>query len=241
VAAGGQGAPFAPLYHQALAVRDHKLPVAVVNCGGIANITIIQDADESGLLAFDTGPGNGLIDRLIRQRTQGREGMDRDGHYGLQGKVCEKTLAALFAKSLMQEGKNYFELSPPKALDIGDMVLIPELETLSLEDACATLEVFTAESIVRSLKLVNIPIPQHWILAGGGWHNPVILRELKSRLGSGIQVMTADEAGWNSQAMEAQIFAYLAVRSLEKKPLSLPGTTRVPAPMTGGELYLPTG
>jgi anhydro-N-acetylmuramic acid kinase len=128
-------------------------------------------------------------------------------------------------------------------LDINDLQLVQELDALTLEDACATLEAFTAHTIVASLDLVNSEYPEHWILAGGGWNNPIILNELKIRLrqklGRTLKVMTAEEAGWNSQAMEAQIFAYLAVRSLKNLPLSLPGTTRVPRPLSGGQVHLP--
>jgi anhydro-N-acetylmuramic acid kinase len=243
VAAGGQGAPFAPLYHQALAIRDQKMPLAVVNCGGISNITLINNAQEADLIGFDTGPGNALIDRLIRQRTQGKENMDMDGQYGQEGKVDQKILTALYAKSIIKDGQNYFLSAPPKSLDYGDMKLISELETLSLADACRTLEAFTADSIINSVSLVTDVLPEHWILAGGGWNNPVIRAELeqrlKQKLGKPAQVFTADEAGWNSRALEAQIFAYFAVRSLQKKPLSFPGTTRVPKPMTGGHTYIP--
>jgi len=243
VASGGQGAPFAPLYHRVLALQDGKIPVAVVNCGGIANVTLIQGEREEDLVAFDTGPGNGLIDRLVRQRTGGNECMDRDGRYGKQGKINADVLEALFAKSLIKHGKNYLQQLPPKALDIGDMQLIPELDALTLQDACATLEAFTAETIINSLDLIQAKLPPLWILAGGGWHNPVIRQHLESclqkRAQTSVQVLHADEAGWNSQAMEAQIFAYLAVRSLQNKPLSLPGTTGVPRPMTGGRTYTP--
>ena len=244
VAAGGMGAPFAPLYHHALAIRDNLFPVAVVNCGGIANITFINDADERNLIGFDTGPGNGLIDRLIRQRSQGKESMDTDGRYGKRGQVNNDVLKALHEKALIKDGSNYFFTRPPKSLDIGDMQLISELDALSTEDACATLEAFTAETIVTSLQLVDMALPTDWVLAGGGWHNPVIRRELENRLrhrlGESVQIRTADEAGWNSQAMEAQLFAYLAVRSLQNKPLSMPGTTNVPEPLSGGQAYQPS-
>ena len=243
VEAGGQGAPFAPLYHQALAARDKKNPVVVVNCGGIANITLIKDNNPMNLIAFDTGPGNGLIDRLVRQRTNGKENMDTDGHYGRRGIVNKVILKTLYEKAIVKEGQNFFSMEPPKSLDIGDMELISELESLSLEDACATLEAFTAETIVNSLDLIKVELPKNWILAGGGWNNPVIRLELEKRLNQkingGVQIQTADEAGWNSQALEAQIFAYLAVLSLQNKPLSFPGTTRVPEPMSGGQIYTP--
>lgn len=243
IAAGGQGAPFAPLYHLALAKRDHKIPLVVVNCGGIANISLIRSDRESDLIGFDTGPGNGLIDRLVKQRTSGQEVMDEGGQYGLKGKVHQEVLAALYEKSILKDNKNYFLMPPPKALDIGDMQLIEELDDLSLPDACRTLEAFTAFTIVKSLDLLKMELPKHWILAGGGWNNPVIRFELnhqlRSKIGDDINIATADEAGWNSQALEAQIFAYLAIRSLQNKPLSFPGTTRVPTPLSGGRVCIP--
>lgn len=242
--AGGQGAPLAPLYHYALAMRDKKIPACVVNCGGIANITIIPTTDPLDLIAFDTGPGNGLIDTFIRQRTAGRENMDKDGHYGQQGKVDHIILKKLYEKSICKNNRNYFLATPPKSLDIGDMKLIPELHSLSLPDACRTLEAFTADTIVKSLELLSGDIPSYWILSGGGWNNPIIFSELENRLHQkfkkNISMVTADNMGWNSQAMEAQIFAYYAVRCLQHQPISFPGTTRVSKPMTGGRVYFPT-
>lgn len=246
VKAGGQGAPFAPLYHQALAMSDQKIPCAVINCGGIANVTFVTSDKATDLLGFDTGPGNGLIDRFVRQRTHGRENMDKDGRYGRRGIVNDEVLKLLYEKSLIKEAKNYFSMKPPKSLDIGDMTLIPELDQLSLEDGCATLEAFTADTIVHSLTFMKNPdlIPQNWILAGGGWHNPVIRKQfelkLKQRVQGDVKVYLADEVGWNSQALEAQIFAYLAVRSLQNMPLSVPGTTGVACPLSGGAIFVPT-
>lgn len=241
--AGGQGAPFAPLYHQALAVRDNRLPLAVVNCGGISNITLINSAEEIDVIGFDTGPGNALIDSLVRSRTNGLQQMDLNGEYGSRGRVNECVMQALYEKAIIRDSQNYFSQCPPKSLDYGDMRLISELEALSIEDACATLEAFTADTIVSSLNLIDVPVPSVWILAGGGWKNPVIRHELvvrlRQRYGSHIHVMTADEAGWNGQALEAQIFAYFAVRSLLNKPLSVPGTTRVPYPLSGGAAFVP--
>jgi len=245
IAAGGQGAPFAPIYHWALAKKDQKTPVVVANCGGIANISLITRDCLEDLIGFDTGPGNGLIDALIRQRTGGQESMDVDGKYGLYGKISEAVLEALHHQALPSRN-DYLKQKPPKSLDIRDMQLIPELDALSLEDACATLEAFTAKTMVESLELVDLSpeeIPRHWILAGGGWYNPVILRELTWRLqstyGSNTIVETADAAGWNHDAMEAQIFAYFALRSLKNLSLSLPKTTGVSQPLSGGHAYLP--
>ncbi len=244
IQAGGEGAPFAPVYHFYLAKREGKIPAAVVNCGGIANLTLIRDADLTHVMGFDTGPGNGLIDALVKQRTQGIETMDRDGHYGQRGTINPGVLQALWDHAIVQSGQNYFKKCPPKSLDIRDLCLIPELNALSLEDACATLEAWTALTIVQSLQSLGLNaslVPRYWILAGGGWYNPVIRHTLESQLhalyGKEIRVQTADEMGWNSQALEAQIFAHFAVRSLKKLPLSLPGTTRVPTPLSGGTLH----
>ena len=240
---GGQGAPFAPIYHQALAIRDHKIPLIVVNCGGIANVTLIPSSDPHTLTGFDTGPGNGLLDQFVRQRTQGRLSMDVDGAFGQQGKVVEIILEALYSSAVMKEDVNYFSLRPPKSLDYGDLVLIPELANLSLEDGCRTLAAFTADSIVTSVMQLGTILPRHWILAGGGWHNPVIFEEIKQRvknkIGQDVTVATADEAGWHGAALEAELFAYLAVRSMQQQPISYPNTTGVTQPLTGGTYYKP--
>jgi anhydro-N-acetylmuramic acid kinase len=169
--------------------------------------------------------------------------MDRDGQYGLHGRVHPEILEALFMQAIIKDQQNYFAKPPPKSLDIRDMHLIAELDDLSFEDACATLEAFTAEAIVRSLDFLDTdhPIPEHWVLAGGGWYNPVIRRELtvrlQSRLGPAVCIQTADEMGWNSQALEAQIFAHFALRRLKNLPLTVPATTGVSHPVTGGVIH----
>lgn len=234
---GGQGAPFAPLYHQALAVRDAKIPVAVVNCGGIANISVITGSTVDDVLGFDTGPGNCLIDAFVRKRTHGAEFFDVNGKYGLQGTVNQEVMQALFAKSAVVDGNNFYFKLAPKSLDIRDLHMITELDMLSLVDGVATLEAFTAESIVHSLRQLKL-VPKQWVLAGGGFSNPVILRELKSRLhnnfSQAFNFASASDLGWNSKSIEAQLFAYLAVRSLQGMPLSLPSVTGVAYPVTGG-------
>jgi anhydro-N-acetylmuramic acid kinase len=242
ILSGGQGAPFAPLYHQALAIRDKHLPLAVVNCGGIANVTIIQGPLAEQTVGFDTGPGNGLIDRMVKSRTQGKECMDENAVYGIKGHVHEDVLQALYARSIILQDQNFFDLPAPKSLDINDLQLIPDLETLSLEDACATLEAFTADTIVRALEHVHAPIPTQWVLTGGGWHNPVIHQQFVTRLTAhfGLQpvcIKLAKDIGWNSAAIEAQLFAYLAIRSLKKMPISYPNITHVPMPLCGGTLH----
>lgn len=243
IQAGGQGAPLAPLYHQAVALNHGFLPAAVVNCGGIANITLIYGSDPADVVAFDSGPGNALVDRLVRERTQNCEHMDKDGGYGLRGRLNTSVLAELRAEAVWQNGSNYLLMPPPKSLDTHDMLLPPGINTLSIEDACATLEMFTADCIVQSIDLTELPAPAHWILAGGGWRNPCILQYLKTllhqKLGARTLIKTADQLGQNPEGVEAELFAWLAVRSLKKLPLSMPKTTGVPAPMTGGDYYRP--
>ncbi len=240
---GGQGAPFAPLYHQALAVRDRRIPLAVVNCGGIGNISLVLAEEACDLVGFDTGPGNGLVDRFVKRKTGLEESMDVDGKYGSRGQVNQEVLHQLYNKALNVGGQNYFSIKPPKSLDINDMNLIPELDDLSLEDGCATLEAFTADTIVRALSWFPEYQPKFWVLSGGGWYNPVIKKELIQRIRANVHleavVLTVDEIGWSSRAMEAQIFAYLAVRSLQGEPISVPETTRVPRPLSGGHAHVP--
>jgi anhydro-N-acetylmuramic acid kinase len=232
IAHGGQGAPLAPIYHQALAKRDQYSPLAVVNCGGIANVTFINGED---LIAFDTGPGNGLIDTYVRQYTQGKEHMDENGRYGLKGRVDTSVLDALYTSGIHHDYGSYLALPPPKSLDIGDLVLVPELSCLSIEDACATLETFTARTIAESIQWA--PRGEYsWVLVGGGWNNPKI-RSTLEELVYPAKVYTANAIGWNGQAMEAELFAYLSVRSLQNQPFSFPSTTGVRHPVSGGKVY----
>lgn len=244
VSHGGQGAPFAPLYHMALAKQSGLEPVAIVNCGGIGNVTIVSGNDDQ-LFAFDTGPGNTLIDRFVRNKV-GKE-MDKDGRFAAEGKINTKALKALQSRGVkLADGSNFLTVVPPKSLDSSNLHLVPELNEISLQDACRTLAAFTAICMVESLHYVTergITLPNLWVVAGGGWQNPVIFSEFKERLekivGPSLRVQHADEVGWRGKALEAEIFAYLAVRSLRKLPLSVPGTTRVPAPLTGGQLAFP--
>lgn len=229
---GGQGAPLAPLYHQALALRDSYFPVAVVNCGGISNISIINGDGDNQVIGFDAGPGNVLIDRYIREKTNNLEFMDLDGKYGSNGIIQQEVLEKII--SLIQP---HFKSKSPKSLDSGDFYLIEELENLSIYDACATLEALTAKCISDS---VDINAPKKWILAGGGWNNPVILKFLKQylleKLGS-VDIKLASEIGWDNVYMEAEIFAYLAVRSLYGLSITIPNVTGAREASYGGSVY----
>lgn len=235
---GGRGAPLAPVYHQALSRASKIAPAVVLNVGGIANPSVVGEK-EGELWAFDSGPGNGLIDRFVRLKTEGRELFDALGAYGLKGTVNDKALDALLKGSVMtSDGKNYVDLPPPKALDSGDFKLVDEVTALSLNDGCRTLAAFTAECVVRGLKHTTIKqkIPSRLVVCGGGAKNKSILAELLHRAHSvGInRVQTADELGWDSSAIEAELFAYLAVRSVKGLPLTFPGTTGVPKALSGG-------
>lgn len=239
---GGQGAPVAPIYHQALVVRDNLWPAAVINCGGITNITGVTGKEISDLLGFDTGPGNGLLDRWVNSKTDGKESMDRDGQYALAGRVHENVLSDLYRESCLIQGKNYYEQMPPKSLDIRDFHWTPSLNALSLEDGCATLAVFTAQQIVNALQFIS-PTMNHIILVGGGWHHPLILHTLKEniaqRYGTQIRVVRGEDVGWRSQYLEAELMAFLAVRRLKNWPITFPLTTGVPRPLVGGEIFYP--
>ncbi len=238
---GGQGAPLAPIYHLALARRFGRIPALVINLGGIANVTIMPSSEPQDMIAFDTGPANALVDRLVRQRTNNSQCMDVGGRYGSCGTVHQPVLEKLFEKAVFRDGKNYFSLPTPKSLDTSHLHLIPELDSLSLEDACATLEAFTAKSLVQSVASLNMPIPNQWIAAGGGVKNPVIFTHLKAyatqTFGPELEIFSAEDVGWQSQAIEAQLFAYLAVRHLRKLPFSFPKTTGVSLATCGGDCF----
>ena len=227
VAAGGQGAPLAPVYHQALLIRDNHVPAAVVNCGGISNVTLVSGTELSDVSGFDAGPGNGLLDKVVRLKTNGKYLMDRDAQFGRQGQVHKNLLAMLREKSCLIDGQNYFDLPVPKSLDINDFILLPEVLALSLEDACTTLAMFTAQMIIDSVRAQVIPCT--WVLAGGGWHNPLIqqffMQGIQQAYGAHIHVVTAEQIGWHTDTLEAELFAYLAVRRLHGLPATGPSIT----------------
>src|SRR5690625_1012634 len=224
VAAGGQGAPLAPLYHAARA-RSLPHPLAVLNLGGVGNVTWIG-AEENELLAFDTGPGNALLDDWARRHA----GLpcDLDGALAAAGRVDKGVLRDLLDHP-------YFEAAPPKSLDRDAFDPAP-VEALGVEDGAATLAAFTVEAVQRAVGHFPEP-PLRWLVTGGGRHNPVLMQRLAARLDAPVQPVEA--VGWNGDAVEAEAFAYLAARSLAGLPLSLPGTTGVPQPMTGGRLFKP--
>ncbi len=233
VAAGGHGAPFAPLYHGARAAALAR-PVAVLNLGGVGNVSWIgagyDPADAAGtggdILAFDTGPGNALIDDWIMRHTGAAH--DFGGTLAMRGRIDEAVLAQLMDNA-------YFEATPPKSLDRNAFDPAP-LDGLEVEHGAATLVAFTAASVARSVGWFPAP-PARWLVAGGGRHNPAIMAALRSRLDAPVEPVEA--VGWDGDAVEAEAFAYLAVRALDGLPLSLPTTTGVPVPMPGGRVDRP--
>jgi anhydro-N-acetylmuramic acid kinase len=223
VAAGGHGAPLVPVFHRALAeAAGLELPAVILNLGGVANLTYLAERGADPL-AWDTGPSNALLDDWIFKRIGAA--MDEGGRIAASGKPDEAALRQLLAH-------RYFALPPPKSLDRNAFSLAA-IESLPLADAAATLVAFTAETIAHALR--QLPArPKRLIAAGGGTRNPVIMAEISRR--TGLAVEPAESLGWSADAMEAQAFAYLAVRSRAGLPLTFPTTTGVPRPMTGGRL-----
>jgi anhydro-N-acetylmuramic acid kinase len=229
VAAGGQGAPLLPLYHAVLARKlKSPLPAVVVNIGGVANVTYVGAAQ---ILAFDTGPGNAPIDDWAMKHIGAP--LDRGGALARKGRVNEPMLASMLAHT-------YFAVPPPKSLDRLDFSF-GAADGLSAEDGAATLTAFTAAALARARE--HFPQrPRRWIVCGGGRHNGALMDEIRGRVASpasdaDVDVVTAEEVGWHGDYIEAEGFAYLAMRSVKGLPLSLPTTTGVPKPMSGGKLH----
>ncbi len=222
VAAGGQGAPLVPVFHQALA-RAAGLPghVVVANIGGVANITSLAPGGDP--LAGDTGPGNALLDDLMLERTGAA--IDRDGACAARGRVDDAALAALTAHP-------FFAAPLPKSLD-RNAFSRAAVAALSTEDAAATRTAFTAETLAGAVRALPTPADLV-VVCGGGARNPTLMRMLAAR--APCRVAAAEEFGWSAEAMEAQAFASLAVRSLKGLPLTFPTTTGVARPLAGGAL-----
>jgi anhydro-N-acetylmuramic acid kinase len=229
MAAGGEGAPFAPMYHLALAA-DLPRPLAVLNVGGVANVTWIGATDAGApfdsipVLAFDTGPGNALLDDWAEKHTG--EPVDRGGKLAAQGHVNEAILSAL-----LDDG--YYERPPPKSLDRPSLEGLP-VARLSPADGAATLVAFTAATI--GISAAHFPAPaKRWLVTGGGRHNPVLMSALGQVLDA--PVAGVEDAGWDGDALEAQAFAFLAVRALRGLPLSLPAITGAREAVSGGKIH----
>jgi anhydro-N-acetylmuramic acid kinase len=224
VAAGGQGAPLMPLYHAALAhTSGLKEPLVVVNIGGVAQVTYIS-GDQ--VLAFDTGPGNAPIDDWCARRAGAR--FDAEGALAAAGKV-DRTRLERFSEH------RFFARKPPKSLDRGDFT-DSWAEGLGVADGAATLTRGTARAIALGARHFPAPVTQ-WIICGGGARNPTLLRAIAEETRG--SVTTGEALGWNGDAIEAQAFGFLAVRSLRGLPLTFPTTTGAPRPLSGGRVHLP--
>jgi anhydro-N-acetylmuramic acid kinase len=225
VRAGGQGAPLAPAYHAALVQAcGLEQPIGVLNIGGVANLTLI--GSDGTLTAFDTGPGNGLIDAWMAE--QAGVAMDAGGEVSAKGRVLDAGLDELLAHP-------HFAIEGPKSLDRWDFSLDPA-RNLTVEDGAATLAEFTAHTVALGLQAVA-ERPKRLIVCGGGRKN----RDLMARIARacGVQVQSAEAVGWRGDLIEAEAFAYLAARTQKRLPISWPGTTGVPQPLTGGTIVEP--
>ena len=230
VAAGGQGAPLVPVYHRALARGlGPPKPLLVLNLGGVANVTYVDGMNDP--IACDTGPANALVDDFIKSRTE--LDFDEDGVIAGWGKVDEAVVERLLTHE-------FFQRPPPKSLDRNDFrAWVNEhagLDAMNTADGAATLTALSAEACRTILRFLPAK-PTQLIVAGGGAHNATLLRMLGKR--TGIDTVTAEKVGWSIDDMEAQAFAFLAVRALKGLPLSFPTTTGVPQPMTGGVVLPP--
>ncbi|MBL4721661.1 MAG: anhydro-N-acetylmuramic acid kinase, partial [Alphaproteobacteria bacterium] len=222
----GEGAPLAPIYHAALASVLPK-PVAILNIGGVSNVTWVGQADGSeiggALLAFDTGPGNAMIDDWVLAET-GRA-MDENGALAASGRVDEAAVAEMLAAP-------YFDRKPPKSLDRNAFSATP-VKNMTLVDGAATLTAFTAAAV--ALAATHFPqAPSRWLVCGGGRKNQTLMSMLAQRLGKPVEPV--EVVGWDGDSLEAQAFGYLAVRRLIGAPISFPMTTGAPGPLNGGQL-----
>ena len=227
VAAGGQGAPLVPVFHQALA-REVKRPhpIGVLNIGGVANVTWVDGGDP---VACDTGPGNALIDDFMRAQT-GRP-YDENGDAAAEGRVDDAFVARMLAHP-------FFASAPPKSLDRNDFALANvDLPALSTADGAATLAALTAAAVARIVPHLPRP-PRTWIVAGGGARNRTLMAMLAAHVAPAT-VETANDVGWSADALEAQAFAFLAARTLRGLPITFPTTTGAPAPLAGGVVVEP--
>ena len=224
VAAGGEGAPLVPVYHQAL-VRRAGLTgtVVVVNIGGVANITRI--AADGSLAAGDTGPGNALIDDFVRSRTAAP--MDRDGTLARAGRANQAALAHLLANP-------WFDRPLPKSLD-RNAFSSAAVAALPTEDGVATLVAFTSRTIAKGIVMAGGA--DRVVVSGGGASNPALMAALAADLP--VPVTSAATLGWPPDFVEAQAFAYLAVRTRRGLPLTYPGTTGAPRPISGAVIAEP--
>jgi len=221
-AAGGQGAPLVP-YADALLLGTSVEDRVAVNIGGIANLTYLARAgDSKAAVAFDSGPGNMLIDAFVSSRTRGAQRYDRNGEHAARGSVHPEALAAML-------DDRYFAQAPPKSTGrerFGGEFLATHaaaLADLNLEDGAATLTALTAESLARAVKTVA-PLGARVFVSGGGARNLCLMRLLAERL-AGYPVESSDEMNLPAEAKEAVAFALLGYETLRGNAANLPHVT----------------
>jgi len=224
VSLGGQGAPLAPIYHEAL-VRYSKMKgkVAVVNIGGVSNASFIEDGALVG--ATDCGPGNGPLDSWVSLHGKGR--YDIDGRLSFAGEVHHDHIKQWL-------NRDFFTRPSPRSADRYDFDVLDTMMDFSVENGAATLASFCAQTIARDLSNFEA---DRVIVCGGGRKNPAIMAMLD--IHTDAEVATAEDVGWDGDMLEAQAFAYLAVRSWKGLPISFPRTTCAPHPLTGGQIAYP--
>ncbi|WP_249200315.1 anhydro-N-acetylmuramic acid kinase [Thetidibacter halocola] len=234
VALGGEGAPLAPFFHWACARwMGADRPVAFLNLGGVGNLTCVDpraDRPEASgaLLAFDTGPANAPLNDLMQERL-GLD-CDRDGALARKGKVEDGALELFLAEP-------YFRRMPPKSLDRDDFALMLDLvRELNDADAAATMTAMAAAAVMQGMEHCPQQVDR-LLVTGGGRHNPVLMRMLRAGLDCPVEPVEA--VGLDGDMLEAQAFAFLAVRVARGLPTSAPGTTGVAAPVGGGRISRP--
>ncbi len=216
---GGQGAPLIPVYHRALLQNANvELPIAILNLGGVGNVTWVSN-DE--MVAFDTGPANAMIDDWVGQHTSQK--FDKGGEIASRGMADENVLKQFVSLP-------YFDKSYPKSLDRNDFQNIL-VEDLPVEDGAATLTEMTVQSVAKGIDLCPSK-PNAIYVTGGGRHNDYMMKRFADVME--LPIHSVDDLGWNGDAMEAEGFAYMAVRSLLNEPISFPKTTGCAQAVTGG-------
>lgn len=224
MAHGGQGAPLVPVYHAALArnLDNPRWPVCFVNIGGISNLTWV--GADGAIVAFDSGPGNTLIDQWV----EAHAGIpfDQGGRIASEGRVLPALADRYLASPFFTDMKR-------RSLDRNDF-LPPEGDDAELSDGARTLAYVTAAAIFKSAGHLEA-MPKTFVICGGGRRNDTVMKDLKALARrNGAALLTAEQAGFDGDAMEAEAWAYLAVRSLKGLPLTFPGTTGVKEPVSGG-------
>ena len=226
---GGEGAPLVPVFHRLIVKQKNiELPVCVLNIGGIANITAISDYDKDSFLSRDLGPGNCLIDEWIRNNTKNK--YDINGEIAKTGNINEIILNQALENFDNRSNQNTLSFDT-KDFSLGFV------RGLSIEDGAATLTEFTARIIVTGLfSFLSKTRDKLWrvLVCGGGRKNITLIGRIKKRTLKNLIIQSIDDYGIDGDYVESQAFAYLAIRSFLKLPISFPNTTGCKEPISGG-------